>query len=456
MENHEEKQSNDTLEGKIVTFASPTVLAAILDEQLDQDVVQSMVDLNEQDEMVADSLDNSLNDSLESTKLREIGDVGGVVEDTDHVAASDFPKSSTPLHADPEEVPDFPKISTPAQNASEQKRKNTEKAPKPRRSQHIIERNKENVGKRVPAKTGYAQMHAGKARNKLDKSTEKKTKNLENASGSNLRNQLDDEGGDNNDLNKSSHFENHVGQIQPIDMNNSYSSTSLQQQERDLFENSDLNGAPYVFQNHGPYYDVLTQYSSPNYGTHESSHYNQPATYTRGNHSAAGELRQLHAAMEPIPPSYYNNLSTQSAPPGVYGYERKPLLSSLRYDNFSEEDYQLSSVLPNKDFVSSDRRGKAPESSLQRKFSSEPFLAQSSSPTLQKMANVGRNSKTSGSYSSLRKPFEYKPYTLKEYQNFAGSKVKPLAGGLGPNVDTDDFKEKVNKCRLFSVKLLYG
>ena len=60
--------------------------------------------------------------------------------------------------------------------------------------------------------------------------------------------------------------------------------------------------------------------------------------------------------------------------------------------------------------------------------------------------------KVSGSYSSLRQPFAYKPYTLKDYKNFVGSKVKPLAGGLGPNVDTKDFKEKVkNGTRTYPV-----
>lgn len=59
------------------------------------------------------------------------------------------------------------------------------------------------------------------------------------------------------------------------------------------------------------------------------------------------------------------------------------------------------------------------------------------------MTNVGRNSKASGSYSSLRQPFQYKPYTLKDYRNIAGVNVEHIAGGLGPNVDTDEFKEKV-------------
>lgn len=59
------------------------------------------------------------------------------------------------------------------------------------------------------------------------------------------------------------------------------------------------------------------------------------------------------------------------------------------------------------------------------------------------MVNVGRDSKVFGSYFSLRQFFQYKLYILKDYRNFVGVNVEYLVGGLGLNVDFDEFKEKV-------------
>ena len=442
MENQEESPINDAVEGKITTFASPTVLAAILDDEqvLDQDIADSMVDLNKQEqnsEIVADSLDASLNDSLESSKLREIGELVHLV-DPEEPSNNEHENLSSLGFT--EEVSDFPKSSTPVQNASEIKNKSAEKAPKPRRSQHIIERNKEQVGKRgAQAKSSYVQMHAIKTRNKLDKMERKIIKTQENRArenspGSNIGNHPENGEGLNNNFNENFYFENHVDQV--VDLSNA--TTDLDEQENGLPEHSYLNGSLHTYQNHGPYYDV-----SANYSTHDSRYANMyhPVSYDGGYQSSVGHLRESHAGTRPVPPLHYNNLSTQSAPPGVYGYHRTPLISNVHH--FNKDEYHISSVLSNNDFVNFGGRDKIPASSLHREFSSEPYLAQSSSPSLQKITNVDRNSKASGSYSSLRQPFQYKPYTLKDYQNFTGSKVKPLAGGLGPNVDTDDFKEKV-------------
>ena len=441
MEKQEEKQNNDSVDGKITTFASPAVLAAILDrESLNGDAVHdTMVDTNEREpdsEKVQDSLEFSLNDSLESTKLQEFG----VAE---RVNATDEPGDPSEFT---EQVLDFPKTSTPVQKANESNGITVEKAPRPRRPQHIIERNKENVGKRMPVKTSYARMHSTKAKNKLDdkldeKSREKKKgeKSLSFTSGSDsgLENQSELLEEVTNDFDQvSTNSYEHARQTQ-----NDLGYPVHERQEGDLLPDRFLNGAhsTYRKQHHGPYYDV-SQTSNIHHNTYESVYSYQPTPYTRGYQSAMANLRQSHAMAGPILPGRYNPLSTQSAPPGGYAYHRKPLISNIR-----EEDYyeNLSSALPNTDFVNSDRRNKIPEPSLHRKFSSEPYLVQSSSPSLQKMGNVGRDSKASGSYSSLRQPFQYKPYTLKDYKNFAGANIEQLAGGLGPNVDTDQFKEKV-------------
>ena len=438
MEKQEEKQKIDNVDGKITTFAAPAVLAAILDrESLNEDAIHdTMVDTNEQEpdsEKIQDSLDFSLNDSLESTKLQEYG----VLE---RDATTNEPSNPSELT---EQVLNFPKTSTPAQKTSESNGKNLEKAPRPRRPQHIIERNKENVGKRMPAKTSYARMHATKVKNKLD--IDERNKNRENGE----KSPSFTSGSDSGLGNQSAHFEDINSDLDQSA--NSYETGSQIQndlgypvhaRQSDLLPDSSLHDThnAYHNQHHGPYYDVSQTSSVFNYNTHESSYSYQPASYTRGYQSAMANSRQSHAMAGPFLPVHYNPLSTQSAPPGGYGYLRKPPISNAHH--LREENYydSLSSAMPNTD---SDRGNKIPQPSLHRKFSSEPYLVQSSSPSLQKMANAGRDSKASGSYSSLRQPFQYKPYTLKDYRNFAGANVEHLAGGLGPNIDSDEFKEKV-------------
>lgn len=442
MENQEEKQNIDSVDGKITTFVSPAVLATILDrESLNEDanIHDTMIDTNEQEpdqENLQDSLEFSLNDSLELRNLQEFG----VAE----------PAESTVQKGDPleftEQVLVFPKTSTPSQKTNKSNGRTVEKASRERRPQHIIERNKENVGKRMPSKTSYAQMHATKAKNKLDNKRDEKSRtkqvgekspNVTSGSDSGLVNQPELLEEVNNDLDQSANSYGDASQTQ-----NDLGYPVHDTQEGDLPPDSVLNGTLHAYHNqhHGPYYDV-SQTSNVYHNAYESGYSYQPVSYTRGYQSAVANLRQSHAMAGPISSLQYNPLSTQSAPPGGYGYYRKP----LDIHHLHEEDYynNLSSALPNTDFVNSDKGNQIPEPSLHRKFSSEPHLVQSSSPSLQKMENVGRDSKASGSYSSLRQPFQYKPYTLKDYRNIAGSNVEHLAGGLGPNVDTDQFKEKV-------------
>ncbi|KAL9965283.1 hypothetical protein ACROYT_G029058 [Oculina patagonica] len=433
METQEEKQSNDIVDGKITTFASPAVLAAILDEEsAKKDAIHGMVDINEQErdpEIVNDSLESSLNDSLEFAKLQESGNL-------DHVQVDTTDEAESKLSEFTDQVLDFPKSSTPAQNNNETNSRKVEKPPKPRRPQHIIERNKEIVGKKMPVKTSsYARMHASKTKNKMDEKNKKhgnESPGVAAGSDSRLGNQLEHLEEINNGLDQSSYCGHHASQAQH---NLEYPFNA--EREIDLQQDSYLNDT-YHNQLHGPYYDV-SQNSSLNYNTYESSYSYQPTSYARGYQSAVANLRQSHAMAGPISPQHYNPLSTQSAPPGGYGYHRKALISNVHH--LYEEDSYLSSALPN----DSERGNKIPESSLHRKFSSEPYLVQSSSPSLQKMTNIGRNSKASGSYSSLRQPFQYKPYTLKDYKNIAGANVEHSAGGLGPNVDTDEYKEKMSK-----------
>ena len=149
MESLEERQSNNGAEDKITTFASPTVLAAILDEEpSDDDVIRSMVASNGQEEdteRVTDSLESSLNDSLEFSKPVESNEPKRVESTKMKIEPSQVETS--------EDISDIPKSSTPLLNDNMKHSKKVGK-PKPRKPQHIIERNKERVGKKVPERTG--------------------------------------------------------------------------------------------------------------------------------------------------------------------------------------------------------------------------------------------------------------------------------------------------------------
>ena len=301
--------------------------------------------------------------------------------------------------------------------------------PKPRKPQHIIERNKERVGKKVPERTGYAQVHGMRTIKKVEKIKEKTRNQTEEAAanvpGSGLESQSQHSHKISDDFNSQN-------SVSPVHYDN----------DQNLLGDSSLEKSldTYHSHSHGPYYDVSQDFGS--YYNPLESNYSDLVGYSRGYQSAAANSRQRHSMAGSFQPTHYNSLSTQSAPPGVYGYQRTPLISSVH--NLHEEDYNSSSALSDTDFQNLQKANKFPESSLHRKFSSEPYLANPSSLSLHGMADADRSSKASGSYSSLRQPlFQYKPYSLKDYRNFVGSEVERPAGGLGPNNDTDDFKEKV-------------
>ena len=435
MESLEERQSNNGAEDKITTFASPTVLAAILDEEpSDEDVIRSMVASSgqeEQTERVTDSLESSLNDSLEFSKPVESNEPKRVESTKMKIEPSQVETS--------EDISDIPKSSTPLLNDNMKHSKKVGK-PKPRKPQHIIERNKERVGKKVPERTGYAQVHGIRTIKKVEKIKEKTRNQTEEAAanvpGSGLESQSQHS-------HKISDDFNGQNSVSPVHYDND------QNLPGDISLEKSLD--TYHSHSHGPYYDVSQDFGS--YYNPLESNYSDLVGYSRGYQSAAANSRQRHSMAGSFQPTHYNSLSTQSAPPGVYGYQRTPLISSVH--NLHEEDYNSSSALSDTDFQNLQKANKFPESSLHRKFSSEPYLANPSSLSLHGMADADRSSKASGSYSSLRQPlFQYKPYSLKDYRNFVGSEVERPAGGLGPNNDTDDFKEKVKiNCFFFLIEV---
>lgn len=430
MERFEEEQSNNSVENKITTFASPAVLAAILDEEpSDEDVNRSVVASNsreEETERVTDSLESSLNDSLEFSKLEE-----SIEPKRDGKSTMMQIESSQVEISD--DVSDFPKSSTPLLNDHTKPSEKYEKPPKPRKPQHIIERNKERVGKKIPERTSYAQVHAIKTRKKVEKIKASKSQGEEaaaNVSGSGLGSGSEGQSQHSqkisNDLSQRSVSPVHHENEQEF-LRDSYSEKSL-----DTFHN----------QPHGPYYDVSQNFGS--YYNPLESNYSDLIGYSRGCQNATANSRQAHAMAGSFQPTHYASLSTQSAPPGVYGYQRPPLISNIH--NFHGEDFYLSSAFSNIDFQNSQKVNKLPESSLHRTFSSEPYLANPGAPSFQSMADIDRNSKASGSYSSVKQPLsQYKPYSLKDYRNFVGSEAERAAGGLGPNIDTNEFKEKMRK-----------
>lgn len=440
MENTEDKDSSDPMNDRITTFASPTVLAAILDDNsVDRhiDVAHNMVDTSEMGRgsaMLMDSLDASLPDPLESTQLQGMGELRGLdqVDSKDEALFTNDLKSAVVS----EKLSDLPKSSTPIQKEIVTKDRSVEKASKPRRSsQYIIERNKEKAGKPGATKSSYAQMHATKTKNKNKiehKAKTQEVKTTEIPVGSGVKVCLGNEEQNSNhaysDFNKDSFS---VYNDREYHVNGKHN--GLEIHDAELLDDSYVTGLHLSNHKHEPYYD-LNGYNS----AYNTGFMSDPVSYDREFQYA--QLHHLHPNAGAVGPLHYSKLSTQSAPPGVYGFHRKPLISSLHHFN---KDFNLSSVLPNGDFVNLEYMEKLPESSLHRKFSSEPQLEHSGSALSQKLQNVQRNNHPSGSHSTSQPCLSYKPYSLKDYQSFMGTKVKQSAGGLGPNIGTGDYKERV-------------
>lgn len=438
MENTEDKDSSDPTNDRITTFASPTVLAAILDDNsVDRriDVAKNMVDTSEMGRgsaMLMDSLDASLPDPLESTQVQGMDEVRGL-DQVDSKGKSFFTNNLKSAVV-AEKLSDLPKSSTPIQKEIVTKDRSVEKASKRRRSsQHIIERNKEKAGKPRTTKSSYAQMHATKtkSKNKMEhkaKMQEVKTTEIPVSSGVEvcLVNEEQNSNDSYGDFNEDSFSFCNDGNYHVKSKHN-----GLEIHDTELSNDNYVTGSHLRNHKHEPYYD-LSGYNS----TYNTGFISDPVSYDR-----EFQYAQLHNAGS-VGPLHYSKLSTQSAPPGVYGYQRRPLISSLHH---FDEDFNFSLVLPNGDFVNQGHVEKLPESSLHRKFSSEPQLEHSGSALSQKLQNVQRNNHSSGSHSTSQPSLSYKPYSLKDYQSFMGTKVKQSARGLGPNIDTDDYKERVKK-----------
>ena len=442
----ESEGSKSTLKGK-VTVTSPIVLAAILDTDK-QDVHGFDIELKAVSSRNASrtangelgSLDLPLRDSLESTEM-ENADSGQDI-DGDKSSSSglkrEFSSSNSPLSKPPK----------------------AHRTPKPPRPQHIVKRNKGNLGKRVPGRS-YAQMHAIKAKTKesnAPKVHENTKEELdENLSDTPMGRRIENVQKWHSDDHYNGKFKDRDGLGKDLDytqQNSHRSNLSFEghqdislDQESILFSNNYLESTNNAYQNHGSPIsgNYWNKNARPSFNNAEFTYAKQlPYAYkleshNAGYYSALRDLHQSHAVTKDALQDYGNQLSTQSAPPEIYGNRRTHVTNT-----FHCQDQDLSSSVLSFDHERSPSgRDKIPESTLSRKFSSEPYLTYSNSPMLHKVPNTGTNSKTSGSYSSLRQPFEYKPYTLKDYRNFMGARVEQLAGSLGPNVDTDDFKGKV-------------
>jgi len=117
---------------------------------------------------------------------------------------------------------------------------------------------------------------------------------------------------------------------------------------------------------------------------------------------------------------------SQSAPPGAL--TRQPLLDQVEF--FPEQEHFLSRTLSNSQFINPLQLYQR-ELVFERRFVSEPQLS-----------SVFERDKENGGSDGLtpRKP-EYKPYTLKEYKQINDPLDK--LGGLGPDTESDEYKEKV-------------
>lgn len=215
---------------------------------------------------------------------------------------------------------------------------------------------------------------------------------------------------------------------------------SLNNSPRDYYGN-DFRASSHATYTLGQAMDhpMQARYSDLNTNIHGNYAHPQPyeqreqaSYYDRTYHSAVQHPQ--HSQLPPLQHSF----ASQSAPPGTYSHLRKPLL--YQAECLPEEENHLSSTLSDSEFVETQgQMNKTPNSRLKRKFGSEPCLPYSTSTMLRKDLKPERTSYALGP----RQTFDYKPYTLRDYRRVKEVPSSGL-GGLGPNTETAEYKEKVH------------
>lgn len=432
MEEIEEEENQS--QGVIKTVASPTILAAILDES-DQD--KQTTDVKSQEEKCPrrssldklpslemaegqndSNLDNSfVADSLEYDERLQASIDEQVVDQSANVSDRNSSLVDSPLR----ENTSAASTGSKPLNKSVKIKQTPKQKPK---ETNFIDLNKGKLN-RTSGKSSYAAMYSQKLK---QKSTQEDVSDGATKGKSKLP-QSEKQSSTNSNLSYAKQ--------------NSYSSV----QER----NSSLSGINPLYEQ-SSYYNVDPSYLQNSLNNYPASGVNQPAIigyndyfsqpyhvpyrdfglrYSNYGHQS---YMMASAVGVPRPADNINQVQgylSQSAPPAAPG--RQSLLDQVEF--FPEQEHFLSQSLTNSQFINPMQLYHAP-SVLEKRFVSEPHLS-----SMHSVTEKGRENRNNVN-SNLQKTQDYKPYTLKDYKQFKNDQPDEF-GGLGPETETEEYKEKV-------------
>lgn len=445
-----EKEGNSA-QGIIKLASDPNILAAILDDdnitqneqnnetfsdnttentlKMNQENNGVVMDdsgdviVNNEDEFLADSLDLKDNEVSESDNTERSFQLqeersDDITENGSSVTTESITKSTDSSTLSSKDV---------KQKYSDNNSVNPQGKPKPKVKPFFIDKNKENFS-RKPGKSSYAAMYSQKLKLKQGKTNQNQGK------AGNPREK------ENEESKRESMEEYDQFNVSSSSFSSELSNTST------TYTNFDKSG----------YYNVL-DYSTqspfanpnpsviPNYESYVTLPYNAPYRDFGLRYSNYGhQSYQTSSAMSNpqsnvmVPVAQFQGYASQSAPPGVV-YQRRPLIDQVEF--FPEHDYILSQSLTNSQFINPAHLYQR-NSNLERKFMSEPQLSNSHLLSTDKDRASKLSDGNRSHESSLQKPVDYKPYTLKEYRQIKNEQLDML-GSLGPDTESDGYKEKV-------------
>lgn len=424
-ENEEEHQP----QGVIKTVASPTVLAAILDQTIDDKQTFNSLERSsleekclvnsEQQKIVSLNMDRSgeesilndsfVDDSLEfSERSLENIDAESEKQKTD---CTPLPESILRANSDNNNSKDAKPLNKTAKNKQITKQK--------ARETNFVDLNKERLN-RATGKSSYAAMYSQKVKQKQnnskqnqdkDNATKEKTKDQKqppfsydstkqnNYSSIPIQDRVSSLSIHDGNYEKSPYY-----YVDPSYSQNNYNNTYPSANQTTVGYNSYLS-QPY----HVPYKDFGLRYSNHGHQTYMAP-------------SSLGHSRPMDNTSVNQAQPYHS----QSAPPGAP--TRQPLLDKVEF--FPEQEHYLSRTLSNSQFINPLQLYQR-ELVLERRFVSEPQL----------YSVLERGKENGASDDITPRKADYKPYTLKEYKQINDPLDK--LGGLGPETESDEYKEKV-------------
>jgi hypothetical protein len=473
MEENEKKEIRD--QGIIKTLASPTLLAAILDQENSTEISQNGENLS------CDHLtEKTLNTSQQNNDSSLIMDDGEDILENDDGDLNEFVADSLELNDgvndDGSQVIERSKRLQDEQISDDNTRnessltqgnltKNTELLSKDfiqtktavknkleakqRPKVDFIDQNKGNFSRKT-GKSSYAALYSQKVKLKQSNANGKKGKaNDSREKEKHGKNENEESRRENISLEQ---YDNFNESSSSFSFKRSNSSTYTNH-NNSLYYNVDAYRIPDVtnYNMQSPAMGPLNQSCIPQYDSYVNQPYNVPykdfgLRYSNHGHHSYQTSSAMAYPQNPNGfyhlPSQMQGYASQSAPPGVPHYGRKPLIDQVEF--FPEHDHILSQSLTNSQFINPQQIYQR-QSVLERKFVSEPHLSPSPQPLSGENATdrASKISNGTGSYSSVRQPVDYKPYTLKDYRQIKNEQFDML-GSLGPDTESEEYKGKVS------------